>query len=235
MRILTDLWDHLKGNRTVLLATGVALLLLFSAILSLWNHVDAKGELESEHARLVAELSNIERAIGEKQAVLDEERSESVREITGVDSKLVQADTSAAREYFAPAFNWKSGHDYDLARHAYIESLGEDNSFTKTYLPPDTKIETNEGALSYIDHEGLMVTMEEIHVVPVTVEDNRMRYLALVSYFMHRNSSDTANKEALEMSEAIVEFTVVQDEESNSRFVTEVKARPGFQSAVSER
>ncbi|MGX1195853.1 hypothetical protein [Metabacillus sp. SLBN-84] len=120
--------------------------------------------------------------------------------------------------------------DYDKARSDYIESLGKDNSFTSVYLPADTKIDTNDGPLSYIDFKELKTTLGSVHVVPMTSEGDRIRYVAFVQYYMHRKNEDMVNPKALESSEAIIEFTAAGDPKEGERIVTEVNASPGFQS-----
>ncbi|WP_208589714.1 hypothetical protein [Gracilibacillus suaedae] len=106
----------------------------------------------------------MENNIAKHQAELNEQKNASVKQATGLDPLMIETDTESAKSFFEPAFNWKSAEDYDKVRDQYIESLGEDNSFTETYLPPDTKIDTNDGPLSYIDFKGLQVTMGDMYI-----------------------------------------------------------------------
>jgi hypothetical protein len=224
--------SHIKNNRTLLFSVlgGVIILLLVG--LSLWNQGVRKQELEDTHASLISKLNAVENDIQTHQAELDQKKSVSVKEATGFDPSLIESDAETAKSYFAPAFNWKSGKDYDRTRSQYIESLGENNAFTKTYLPPDTKIDTNDGPLSYIDFKHLKASMESIHVVPIAAEGNRVRYVAFVQYFMHQKDQDLVNPKALEESEAIIEFTAAGDRKKGERLVTEVTARAGFHSPL---
>lgn len=224
--------SHIKNNRTLLfLVIGGAVLLLFVGI-SLWNQQAEKKELEQTHEALISALNTVENDIAKRQVELDKKKSVSVKEATGLDPSLISSDTEAAKTYFEPAFNWRSGAEYDKARSDYMESLGEKNSFTKTYLPPDTKIDTDDGPLSYIDFKGFQTSMGDMYIVPKTAEGDRIRYVAFVKYYMHKNDEDMVNPEALEESEAIIEFTAAGDKENGGRRVTEVRARAGFHSSL---
>ncbi|MCR6108735.1 hypothetical protein HXA34_20775 [Salipaludibacillus agaradhaerens] len=222
--------SHLKNNRTLLFSLIGGTIALVLVGVSLLGHVSEKKELEAQYADLTSDLTSIENTILEQQANLDDEKMSSVKEVTGLDPALIQTDSQEASSYFEQAFNWKSGSDYDEARTRYIESLGEGNAFTETYLPPDTKIDTDDGPLSYIDFKGIKASMSNIHVVPMTAEGDRIRYVAFVQYFMHEDDSDTVNPEALVGSEAIIEFTAAGDAATDGRRITEVTARAGFHS-----
>lgn len=224
--------SHIKTNRTLLFSVIGGIIVLLLVGLSLWNQGAKKHELEETHASLISRLNTVENDIRKRQTELDEKKFVSVKEATGLDPSLIESDAETAKSYFAPAFNWKSGKEYDRVRSQYIESLGKDNAFTKTYLPPDTKIDTNDGPLSYIDFKRLKATIGNIHVVPMTAEGNRVRYVAFVQYFMHQTDKDLVNPEALEESEAIIEFTAAGDRQKGERYVTEVTARAGFQSTI---
>lgn len=224
--------SHIKNDRTLLFSVlgGVVVLLLVG--ISLWNQEMRKQELEETHASLISKLNATENEIRTRQVEIDQKKSVSVKGVTGFDPSLIGSDAETAKLYFTPAFSWKSGKDYDRARSQYIESLGENNAFTKTYLPPDTKIDTNDGPLSYIDFKRLKASIGNIHVVPMKAEGDRIRYVAFVQYFMHQSNEDLVNPAALEKSEAIIEFTAAGDRKNEKRFVTEVTARPGFHSTL---
>lgn len=223
---------HIKNNRTLLfLIIGGVALLLFVGI-SLWNQKTEIKKLKGVHASLVNELNNLEKDIAIRQAEIDAKKSAVIKKTTGLDPSLIEADTIAAKSFFKPAFSWKSGADYDKVRNHYIELLGKGNTFTKTYLPPDIKVDTNDGPLSYIDFKNIQTTMGDIHVVPLSAVGNRIRYVVFVQYFMHQDESDMVNPEALKESEAIIEFTAAGDPEEGDRRVIEVKARAGFQSTL---
>lgn len=224
--------SHIKNNRNVLLSAIGAVVVLVLVSVSLWNQVSKKQELKETHETLISELNTVENDIAKRQAELDKQKAVSVKKATGVDPALVTGDTEEAKQYFAPAFSWRSSEEYEKARNEYIESLGAKNTFTKTYLPPDTKIDTDDGPLSYIDFKGIRTTMDNIHIVPMKAEGDRIRYVAFVSYFMHKSDKDLANPDALEKSEAIIEFTAAGNSKDGGRRVTEVNARAGFRSSL---
>lgn len=223
---------HIKQNRTLFLSLIVGMIALVLLGISLWNQRAEKTALEETHASLISKLNAVENDIAKQQVELDEKKSASIKEVTGLDPALIDSDTEAAKAYFKPAFDWKSGDGYDKVRNDYIESLGKDNSFTKTYLPPDTLIDTDDGPLSYIDFKRIKATMGDMYIVPLTAEGNRIRYVAFVQYFMHKNEEDVAEPDALEESEAIIEFTAAGNPGEGKRHVTEVNARAGFQSSL---
>ncbi|MGC6586660.1 hypothetical protein ACPV3A_17035 [Paenibacillus sp. Dod16] len=211
--------------------TVTFILLIVSVYMFSKNQNEIK-KLNVEYTALTTQLNQTERDIATKQAELSAKKTESVKKVTGLDPALIQTDSSEAEKYFVAAFSWSNGAEYEGVRNQYIESLGEDNSFTKTYLPPDTKIETNEGMLSYIDFKKLRTTMDSIYVVPITAEGNRVRYVAFVQYIMHKDQSDLVNTNALERSEAIIEFTAAGDLADGKRRITEVSARTGYSAGL---
>ncbi|WP_078598689.1 hypothetical protein [Evansella clarkii] len=220
--------EYMKNNRSLLISVVGGAVMFVLVGFSLWSQISEKKELEEKQASLANELHAVEMNIAERQADLDVEKKSTIKKATGLDPDLIQIDTEAAKAYFEPAFNWKSGSDYDEARKRYIESLGEDNLFTETYLPPDTKVETEDDLISYIDFKNIKASMGDIFVVPMTAEGDRIRYVAFVHYFMHQTNNDLVNTEALERSQAIIEFTAAGSE--GERWVTEVTARAGFHS-----
>ena len=220
----------LKNNRTLLLfLLGGGILLILMSITLIKQNAE-RNILEERHESLIAELNTLERDIAVAQAELDEKTMDSIKKTTGIDPKLVATDAVEAKTYFKPAFNWQNGDEYEKARQLYIDYLGKDNSFTKTYLPPDTKIETNDGKVGFIDFKGMKATMDDLFVVPVKVKGDSIRYVGIVRYFMHKDKSDLANPDALMSSQAIVDFTVTGNNDSDGRRLIEVSARPGFSS-----
>jgi len=222
---------QLKDNRLLLLfLLGGGILLIVMSITVFGNSGDIKA-LEQEHEKLTAELSATERTIAEAQADLDAKKAASIRASTGIDPAQVTKDTSEAKVYFGPAFNWANHTEYERARLDYMRSLGENNSFTNVYLPPDVVIDTADGKLAYIDFKKIRATMDDMLVIPVKANGDRIRYVAFVRYFMHQSDADLANKDALEASQAVIEFTVAGDAETGGRVVSEVTARAGFGSS----
>ncbi|WP_186320387.1 hypothetical protein [Paenibacillus sp. Y412MC10] len=219
------------NRKSFLLILVAGLVLLLSGITYGKKHNEIK-KLDAEYTALSSQVNQTERDIATKQAEVTSQKKESVKKVTGLDPELIQSDSTEAEKYFVAAFSWSNGTEYEGVRNQYIASLGEDNSFTKTYLPPDTKIETNNGMLSFIDFKKLRTTMDSIYVVPITAEGNRVRYVAFVQYIMHKDGSDLANKNVLERSEAILEFTAAGDASKGERRITEVSARAGYSAGL---
>lgn len=229
MRGFIDYIDYIKENKIftgLVIGGGIFIVMLIFSILSNSQKVE---DLKAQRSALNAELMKVEKNIAERQAVREQQKNDVVVESTGLDPKLVESDTELATEFFDKAFNWSSGDEYEQARQHYIKQLGEDNSFTKTYLPKDTVIDTNDGPLSFIDYHSLKATIDDVEIVALTAEDNyRVRYVAFVNYIMHRDEKDLANPDALEKSQAIVKFTVSGNPNENKRTVSEVEAWAGF-------
>lgn len=174
----------------------------------------------------VQELTDLRYAVDVKSAEVDAEIEKVVLESTGISTSLVGVDKVKASEFFKPAFNWKDSKTYNEIRGAYLESLGDNNSFTKTYMPKDIEIDVTDGKLSYIEHTGLKTEFESIEVIPLVAENNRVRYIAFVNYFSIKSDKDLVNKSALDSSEAIIKFTV--SGELDDRVISEVEAWSGF-------
>lgn len=228
---MSGLFERMKHNRTLLIMIMAGGMVLILMGLTLSSDNKARTELKQTHASMMDELKQVERQVAEKQADEDKLKAEVVYETTGLDPALVEKDKLVANDFFGKAFNWKNGKEYDGVREYYIKELGADNSFTKTYLPPDTKIDTNDGELSYIDFKKLKAYMEEkdMEIVPLLAENNRIRYVAFVRYYMHTDSQDLNNLKALEPSEAIIKFTVSGND--GERSVSEVDVWAGFASS----
>lgn len=212
------------------LATGMMLVVVSVTLVTGGQEA---AELEARHAELSALLSDTDRSIAEKQAALDADKKDAVIEASGLDPSLIGIDTTAATQYFAAAFNWTSGAEYDEARERYDESLGEGNSFTQTYFPENTKIETSDGELNFIDFQELRTKMDDMVIVPTVADGDRIRYVAFVQYFMFKDEQDTNNTNALTPSNAIIEFTASGDPDGE-RTVSEVEAWAGFSSTLDE-
>lgn len=210
------------------LAAGMAVVVVGGSLLVGGGEV---SELADQHEALSAQLAELDQHIAEKQTANDAEQKEAVIEATGLDPALIAVDRTAATSYFGAAFNWSSGAEYDQARENYETSLGEGNSFTETYFPENTKIETSSGELNFIDFESLRTKMDDMVVVPTVAEGNRIRYVAFVQYYMFKDAEDTNNTDALTPSNAIIEFTASGDPDGE-RTVSEVEAWSGFSSTL---
>lgn len=206
-----------------ILGTGMAVMVLAFTLITGGNEVSS---LQDRHDELKSTLAGLDRAIAEKQVAIDAEKNEAIVEVTGLDPKQILSDTDSANRFFAPAFTWTSGSAYDAARDAFIESLGESNSFTKSYMPENTKIDSDDGELNYIDFKEIKSYMDGLVIVPMTMDEGRIRYVGIVNYYVYKDAQDLNNLSVLAPSSAIIEFTVADTD--GNRTVSEVEGRAGF-------
>lgn len=193
--------------------------------------VNELSDLQKQSTALASDVSRLSKATKDRVAEQEGERIVSTKEATGLDPEQVLTDTDIATEYFLDAFNWSSGDEYDRARSNYEKSLGKGNSFTKTYLSDNTKIDTDKGKLSYIDFKKLRASMDDMYIVPTKSDGKNIRYVGFVRYFM-KSGGDINSKKGLNASEAILEFTVGGP--AKDRRVKEVEARQGFASSLGD-
>lgn len=216
-------------SRFVLTWTLASGLTLAGLATNAYVQANTLSDLKQESTALASEIAKTSKSTRDRVAAQENERVASTKEATGLDPSMVDTDTDEAKEYFADAFSWTSGKEYDRARSNYEKSLGKGNSFTRTYLSDNTKVDTDDGELSYIDFKGLRSTMDDMFIVPTDVTGSSVRYVGFVRYYMKTDSAIN-NKDALTASEAIVEFTV--SGKSDARRVTDVEARQGFASEL---
>lgn len=229
---MSNFIEHLKENK-VLMGLIIGMIVLFAFFtFQIVSQNGAIKEAKAERSALHGEILKLEREIAKREGVLKDQKNEVIVETTGLDPQLVEKDKPVVEKFFEPAFNWSNWQEYENARQHYMKQLGKDNSFTKTYLPPDTIIETNDGALAFIDYKKLKAKMDDIEIVPLTAEGDRVRYVAFLTYYMYKDEKDLVNLSALEPSKAIVQFTVSNDSSAESgRKVSEVEAWAGFSSS----
>lgn len=222
------MFTHIRNNKVLLI---IIIILSVGLIVGGFTYLSDQSSVEAlkdQKASLSRQLAVTTKDVKEKEAEVSDQKAESVKKVTGLDPALIASDTAEAERYFSVAFSWSDSTEYEKARQQYMESLGPNNTFTKTYLPPDTKIQTDKGELSYIDFKGIRASMGSIYIVPTVAEGSRIRYTAFVQYIMHKESSDLANIDALAKSEAIIEFTAAGDPDQSKRNITEVNANAGF-------
>lgn len=217
-----------KSNCKNYIFIGSTVVLLIGIVL-LWNLQKEKDQLSEQTVELSRQLTmlekqaeerNIDIDIGNYDQVVEQEETEII-----ITEERVDIDEAFAQEYFTPAFEWTSGEQYDEMREHYVRLLGEDSSFIQTYIVEDIKIDTNEGELSFIDHNDLKSKMDSFAAIPIEVEGkDRIRYVAFIVHYMHKDESDLVNLDALNESEAIVEFTIIGEGNSENREIVDVEA-----------
>ncbi len=206
-----------------------SIVVLTIIIVILLNQHNEKKQLSQQTSDLSGEVILLEKKAKEKNIDIDIEIDDKVTEQREeeilITEERIEKDTELAKEFFTPAFDWKSGEQYEDMREQYISLLGEDSTFVESYIVEDVKIATNDGDLSYVDHQNLKSDMHSLTVIPVEMEGkDRIRYVAFIVHYMHKDKKDLVNLDALNESEAIVEFTIIGDEKSDNREIVDVEA-----------
>lgn len=206
---------------------GIVVLIIL--LVMLWLQHNEKNELSDQNSKLSEQIVVLEKKAKEKNIDVDIEDAgnltEAKEEEILITTEQIEQDAELAKEFFSPAFDWESGEQYDDMRERYISLLGEDSSFVESYIVENTKIDTNDGELSFIDHESLKSKFHTLTAIPLEMEGkNRIRYVAFIVHYMHQNKEDLNNLDALNASEAIVEFTIVGDGTSDEREIVDVEA-----------
>lgn len=226
---MRDFFDHIKENKVYFGIVIGCVVMFVAVIVSLSQQYIEKTKLEDKQLTLSNRLSDLQEKTSEKEAALAAKKAKVIYKTTGLDASYIAVDEKAAESFFEDAFNWRSSDEYNKARAKYMKELGRDNSFTKTYLPPDTVIDTNDGKLSFIDFKSLKAHLGKIEVVPLTADKNTIHYVAFVRYYMYKNEGDLNNLDALAASDAVIKFTASGNK--NDRKISDVQAWAGFSSS----
>lgn len=197
-------------------------ILVMSLLYGVFNNNAATDELVD----LENQVTELNDTISKRQTEESTTRQEFIYKSTGIDPSVVTADTQVAESFFTPAFNWKSGEDYDTARTDYGKQLGEDNPFVTTYLAENLKVDQ----YNYIDVNELQAEYQTIDVYALEERGNAMDYLGVISYYMIQSEKDLAAGDQLTTSQAIVRYTV--DGIGKERTITDVVAYPGFSNGI---
>lgn len=193
------------------------------------NQSSTLDDIKREKVALASEVNQLDRTVKVETAKTEQAKKTVIKKASGFDPDLIAVDQEKAVSYFEPAFSWSSGKAYDSARAMYDKQLGKGNSFTKTYLANNTKIDTDGGKLSYIDFKGLSSRFDDLYIVPTSGKGDTVRYVGFVRYIMKaKDASKIENKNLLKASEAILEFTVSGKPEK--RVIRDVVAKPGYAS-----
>lgn len=213
-------------NKIALVLTGLA---AAGGIVYGVNQNNTLSDIEREKVALASEVNQLDRTVKVETAKTTEAKKTVIKKATGFDPDLIAVDEEQAKDYFEPAFSWSSGKAYDSARDMYDQKLGKGNSFTKTYLANNTKIDTDDGELSYIDFKGLSSRFDGLYIVPTSGKGDTVRYVGFARFIMKaQDESKIENKDLLKASEAILSFTV--SGKPDKRVVSDVEAKPGYAS-----
>lgn len=183
---------------------------------------------EQDVAVLQDEVYALENELAVRRADESTIRQEVVYKTTGIDPELVTRDEQLASNFFRPAFSWTDGEEYDSTRKSYMEELGEDSPFVKTYLAENQKIDQ----YNYIDVNSLQADFDGIMMYALEERDTAMDYLGVITFYMVKSEDDLVSRSNLTGSQAIVRFTV--DGTGKNRTVTNVVAYPGFSELLNE-
>lgn len=213
-------------NPLVKIITGIVLLVMVGMIASYVYQEKALREEEAEFDRLIVQtktkLSEVEAYRAKQETV----REKAAKKVTGFDMELVSSDASVAYTYFEPAFSWSSSDEYDKARALYVKQLGKNSPFVKTYMPPQLRITTSDGSISYIEFNELKSSFDTVVLVPTKAVGSTIDYTGFVTYYPYKKASDLKNTKVLKASQAIVSLRI--SDGAKGRVVSNVSAIPGF-------
>lgn len=175
--------------------------------------------LEQQKANLLKES----KIVTEENIVV---KKEVIEDVSGLSISMIDNDTRLASEFFDLAFNWQTSEQYDIARKFYIDSLGDNNSFTKKYLPPQIRVKSEMGVISQIDYYEMKAKLDDIVVVPMKRDGDKIDYTAIVNYYVYKDKRDLGDTRDLKSSKAIIKFTV--DGADGNRKVMKADATSGY-------
>lgn len=210
-------------NTIILTAVG-----LISASLIGYSIVNA-SQFDQKYKSLQSEYKTIQTEIDRNRKDNGKIVTEVEKNIQGVSNQQLKEDKRQASIYFAPAFTWTSGDEYDSIRKAYIDKLGADSQFVQNYLKENIRIEVANKDLKNndIDIQGLKSNFEEMVLYPTTWKaDGTITYIGVIKYYVFKNTDDLNDKTGLLKSKAVVEFTM-SGSNAKDRRILDVKAYAG--------
>lgn len=179
---------------------------------------DSYNKLSSELRTLNNDL-----AIAQKDEAT--KKTKLVQDATGISVAQVDSDAKTAESFFKGAFTWKSGDEYDKNRNAYIDKLGNDNTFVSTYMQENTTVDD----YNKVDTFKLKSIWDNVIMYPVKkINDQSYEYIAVVTFYLYKSNSDLDSLSKLTPSQAIISFRV--DGEEDNRNINNVNAWSGFDS-----
>ena len=201
---------------------------LISASLIGYSIVNA-SQFDQKYKNLQSEYKTIQTEIDRNRKDNGKIVTEVEKNIQGVSNQQLKEDKRQASIYFAPAFTWISGDEYDSIRKAYIDKLGADSQFVQNYLKENIRIEVANKDLKNndIDIQGLKSNFEEMVLYPTTWKaDGTITYVGVIKYYVFKNTDDLNDKTGLLKSKAVVEFTMT-GANAKDRHISDVKAYAG--------
>lgn len=128
---------------------------------------------------------------------------------TKADPKRIVRDSDIAKRFFAPAFTWASGKEYNKIRDSYIKSLGKKDNFCIVFMPENVTVKGADGnTYDYVEIHKLNVLYDDMCVYPVSVDKDKYVYMARISYTPYKSDTNIDNISGLEKKSLIIKFTV---------------------------
>lgn len=214
-----------RNTINTIILTGAAVI---SASLIGFSVVTA-SQMDTKYSRLQSEYKTMQTEIARNRKENVKVVTETEKNIQGVSNQQLKEDKRQASIYFAPAFTWTSGNEYDATRKSYIDKLGTDSQFVQNYLKENIRIEVANKNLKNndIDIQGLKSNFEEMVLYPTTWKpDGTIAYVGVIKYYVFKNESDLNDKTGLLKSKAVVEFTM-SGANAKDRQISDVKAYAG--------
>ena len=205
----------------IVLGIGVLVLVICLMVNTLQSATEASN-IDALNERVSELTGEAEERKGDEDVV----KNEVIYKTTGINPKIVTADSDRAEKFFKPAFSWENGAEYDSARANYSELLGDKSPFVDTYLADNLKVEE----FNYIDVNSIQARYKRIELFALAEDGDKMDYLGVVTYNMIQSEEDLVAGDAMVDSQAIMRFTM--DGQANARTVTAVTAYPGFTDTV---
>ena len=187
------------------------------------------SQFDQKYKNLQSEYKTIQTEIERNRKDNGKVVTEVEKNIQGVSNQQLKEDKRQASIYFASAFTWTSGDEYDSIRKAYIDKLGADSQFVQNYLKENIRIEVANKDLKNndIDIQGLKSNFEEMVLYPTTWKaDGTITYVGVIKYYVFKNTDDLNDKTGLLKSKAVVEFTMT-GANAKDRHISDVKAYAG--------
>lgn len=212
-----------KNTQWIILGIGFVVMAI-SLVYGLSINNTASSKLDV----LKAETTKLNNNLAVQREKEQKVRNDVIYKTTGIHPETVRSDGKIVTSFITDAFTWTSGEEYDAVRTEYIEKLGKDSPFVKTYLAENLTVDQ----YNYIDVNDLKSTFLDIDLYPLVERDGAMDYLGVVEYYIYKDDDDLVGKDRLDSSEAIVKLTITG--EGDSRVVSTLTADPGFQSQLKE-
>lgn len=198
---------------------------IFALIVGVFITSSRNNAAEEKYTALASELRSLNNDIAITQKNDATKKQKLVQDATGISVDQVKEDASLAESFFKGAFTWTSGDEYNKNRESYIEKLGKNNTFVETYMQDNTTVDD----YNKVDVFNLKSQWDNITMYPVKkINDSSYEYIAVVTFYLYKSSSDLDSKNKLTPSQAIISFRA--DGADDARVISNVSAWSGFDS-----